>query len=106
MPLLLLSPRFTDDSIALGEAALAAGWEVRRLHGWRVPAGVAAEGAAVYGEPLFAAFVAETLRLALLEPPFAWLTTLPPEYLRRRVRAMGLEEARRGGGPAFFKPAD
>jgi hypothetical protein len=106
MPLLLLSPRYTADSIVLGEAAQSAGWDVRRLHGWRVPPDLPGDRTAVYGEPLFAAFVAQALGVALLEPPFAWLAALPPEYLQRRVRALSLEQARQKSGPAFFKPAD
>jgi hypothetical protein len=33
MPMLMLPPRYTPDSIALWEAATAAGWDVERLHG-------------------------------------------------------------------------
>jgi hypothetical protein len=79
---------------------------VERLLGWRVPEGLAGREVAVYGEPLFAAAVASTLSLALLETPFDWLTTLPPEYLRRGVHYAALGEARAHAGPAFFKPAD
>src|SRR5688572_18632292 len=69
MAVLLVSPRFTPDSIALGNAARAAGWRVERLHRWSIPGDLAVHDVAVYGEPLFAAFVAENLSLALLEPP-------------------------------------
>ncbi len=106
MPTLLLSPIFTEDSIALYGAALEAGWDVERLFGWRIPERVIGADVALYGEGLFAEFVAEALDLALLEPPFGWLTSVPAEHLRRTVRYLTLVEAVRVPGPAFFKPAD
>jgi hypothetical protein len=60
----------------------------------------------LYGEPLFAAVVAEGLGITLLEPPFDWLPTLPEEYRQRDVCAATLEEARQLRHPAFIKPAD
>lgn len=37
MTQLLLSPRATEDTRILGEAATRRGWEVTRLSGWRPP---------------------------------------------------------------------
>jgi len=70
------------------------------------PQGAAHTDVAVYGEPLFAASVAEQLGLALLEPPFDWLAGLPGEFLLRRVEALRLGELARVTFPAFLKPAD
>ena len=106
MALLLLSPRFTPDSIALREAALQRGWRVERLPNWRAPDWLRGQDLAVYGEPLFADVVADTLGLALLEPPLDWVTRLPMRYRRRRVYFSNLAEARRHDRPAFIKPAD
>jgi len=106
MPVLLLPPGYTTDSVALWRAALASGWDVQRLHGWQVPDGLAGKEVVVYGETFFCGFVADALNLALLEPPFEWLTSLPPEFLRREVRFTRLGEARHLSARMFFKPAD
>jgi hypothetical protein len=72
MPTLVLPPRYTPDSNALWKAAIDAGWETERLQGWRIPAGfVAEDNLVLYGEPLFAAVVADQLHLAWVQPRFA-----------------------------------
>lgn len=107
MPLLLLPPRYSPDSIALRGAALEAGWEVERLASWRVPEHIGARGDLVfYGEPLFAAVVAAQLGVALLEPPLDWTARLPERFLRRGLRFTDLGAARDLPGPLFVKPAD
>jgi ATP-grasp domain, R2K clade family 2 len=106
MPTLVLPPRFTPDTIAVGNAAHAAGWSVERFTSWRLPEGWRAEDVALYGEPLFASVVADQLGLVLLEPPFNWLTTLHEKYRKRNVRFTILGEARKLGQHAFVKPAD
>jgi len=106
VPTLVLPPRFTDDSNALWRAALDAGWDIERLSGWRASEGLARREPVLYGEPLFAAAIAEQLDLALLEPPFDWLTRLPDRYRRREVRFATLVEGRAHHVRAFFKPAD
>ncbi|GLZ33769.1 hypothetical protein Lesp02_59570 [Lentzea sp. NBRC 105346] len=55
-----------------------------------------------YGGPRYADRLA--LDLALLEPPDAWLPSLPWELTRRRIEAMTLGEARSLEGPVFVKP--
>lgn len=106
MPTLVLPPRFTPDTIAVGHAAVAIGWAVERLPSWRVPEWLRGRDVVLYGEPLFAAVVADELGLALLEPPFDWLPMLAAEYRQRQVRFATLEEARQLQQPAFVKPAD
>ncbi|RYE86845.1 MAG: DUF4343 domain-containing protein [Myxococcales bacterium] len=106
MPTLLLSPRYTPDSIALWHAAIDAGWGVERLHGWRLPEGVAVDEPVFSDEPLLALMVAEGLGAHLLEPTLDWLTTLPARHLRRPVQFTTLERARSLPGPVFLKPAD
>lgn len=105
-PTLILPPRFTPDSNRMWKAAIDLGWNVERLASWRVPETLRDLEVVVYGEPLFAAVVSDALGVALLEPPFDWLTTLPAELLRRRVRFMWFEKARCEPAPAFIKPAD
>jgi hypothetical protein len=106
LPTLILTPRMTQDTLALEQAALAAGWDVVRLSGWRVPASLRAAAPIVYGEPLFAEVVAAELGLALLQTPPAWLPELPEEYRLRAIRLTTLASARQVGGPIFIKPAD
>ena len=60
----------------------------------------------LYGEPLFAAVVADQAGLSLVEPPFDWLTKVPGPCVKRDIRLTTLEEARRLRARAFFKPAD
>lgn len=106
MPTLILSPRFTDDANAMRKAAEVSGWNVERLSSWRAPEWLRTAEPVVYGEPLFAAVVADSLGLVLLEPPFPWLTTLPREFLRREVRFMTIAGARHIPARSFIKPAD
>jgi hypothetical protein len=107
MPTLVLAPRYTPDSIAMGTAAATAGWDVERLPSWRVPDWLKGRRhVALYAEPLFASAVAEELDLALLEPPLDWLIHLPQRYTCRSVRLTTLIEARGGAQPFFIKPAD
>lgn len=104
MKTLVLSQRFTDDSNALWRAALAAGWDVVRLHGFRVEE--VPEEAAIYGETLFADAVAESLGVSVLGPPDDWLPALPRHYLQRDLRLTDLEGAKGATFPAFIKPPD
>jgi len=105
MPTLLLSSRQTDDAQVLWRACIALGWEVVRVHGWRVPS-IGAKNVAVYGEPLFAHHVAQTLGLKLQEPSVDWLPKLAAKWRGRDVRLLTLGEARNVSGRAFIKPAD
>lgn len=105
MPTLLLSARQTDDAQSLWRACIALKWEVVRVHGWRVPA-ITGENVAVYGEPLFAHHVAQTLGLKLQEPSLDWLPKLAPVWRGRGVRLMTLADARTTASQAFIKPAD
>lgn len=105
MPTLLLSARQTDDAQSLWRACIALKWEVARVHGWQVPA-ISPEDVAVYGEPLFAHHVAQTLGLKLQEPSLDWLPKLAPIWRGREVRLTTLAEARHTLTSAFIKPAD
>lgn len=106
MPTLVLPPRFTDDTNLVRKAAIVAGWDVERLSGWRPPPELRHADPVLYGEPLFAAVVADMLGLSLIEPPFHWLTTLSDHWTRRRIRFTTLAEARNERQCMFIKPAD
>ena len=104
MPTLILSPRYSDDSIKLRRAAVALGWDVMRLASWRCPEDFDPEEPVLFAEPLFNAAVCEQLGLAVIEPPEDFLARLPLEYVRREVRLMTASEARTLPGPLFLKP--
>src|ERR1700694_2112454 len=103
---LVLSPRYTPDSIALRNAALEIGWAVERLQSWRPPAHLREREAVPYGEPLFAAVVADALQLALIEPSLSWLAELPLDLRQRDVQFTDLTTARKQERRCFMKPAD
>lgn len=105
MPALLLSARQTDDAQLLWRACVALGWQVVRVNGWRVSQ-IEATDLTVYGEPLFARLVAQTLRLQLHEPPVDWLPNLSAAWRGRDVRLTTLVEAREVASRVFIKPAE
>jgi hypothetical protein len=104
-PTLILSSRYTEDSQRLWQAAIGRGWQVERIHGWRVPDHLhhVAEPV-IYLEALMAPTIAASLGLALLEPPEDWLPRLPAAYRQREVRLATLAEARHMATPLFVKP--
>lgn len=103
---LILSPRFSEDSVLLRRAAGRAGWQALRLSGWRIPEDAVQGPVAIYGETLFAEAVAGQLSLALLDVPEEWLPGLAERYLRRELGVSTLDAARSHPGPVFVKPAD
>ena len=104
MPTLILSPRYSDDSIALRRAAIALGWDVMRLASWRCPDDFEPEDPVLHAEPLFNTAVAEQLGLTVIEPPEDFLVRLPREYVGRDVRLTTAAAARALAGPVFLKP--
>src|ERR1700761_6150366 len=103
---LILSPRYTPDSIALWRSASEMGWQVERLLSWRAPDHLRDEKIVIYGEPLFAAVVADTLDWAIFEPPFSWVANIPYEYRLLEIQFTDLGKARTLTHRAFMKPAD
>ncbi len=85
-PTLILSPRYSDDSIKLRRADIALGWDVIRLSGWICPDEFEPEEPVLFAEPLFNAAVAEQLGLEVIEPPEDFLARLPREYVGREVQ--------------------
>lgn len=103
---LILPPRFSDDSNALWRAAIALDWNIERLQNWRVPESFdRTSPVAIYGESLWANFVAEQLGLQLYEPPLDWLAKLSREFVGRHIGFCTLQEARQLAFPLFVKPA-
>lgn len=105
MPTLLLSARQTEDAQRLWQACIAEKWRVTRAHGWKVP-DISPDEVVVYGEPLFAQHVAQTIGLRLQEPPVDWLPRLPSRWRAREVRLTTLAEARTVSTRSFVKPAE
>jgi hypothetical protein len=106
MPVLILSSRYTEDSISLGRAAILKGWEVERLVGWRLPERTF-EDPKLYLESLFAFSVADQLGITLSEPAEDWLFRLPEKFSGRHVEIVTTEDARemlKELGPLFVKP--
>jgi hypothetical protein len=104
--ILLLSPRETQDSLAVARTARACGWKVvRGTDGRAAPAGHEDSEVRLYGDPAFAELVARRLDLALLDLPADWLPRLPVECLRRRVWLTSLARARSEQRPMFIKAA-
>jgi hypothetical protein len=104
MPTLILSPRYSNDSITLRRAAVALGWDVMRLASWRCPEDFEPEEPVLFAEPLFNTAVAEQLGLAVIKPPEGFLIKLPREYVGRDLRLTTFAEARTLPGPVFLKP--
>lgn len=109
LPRVVLSPRYSADSIAVWQAALAVGWttaRVRHAEARALVGALAPEEVVIYGETLLADAVAGALDLALIEPTIGWLPALPMTLRLREVALMTLGEARRCGGGRFIKPVD
>ena len=106
MPVLVLPPRYSDDSVRLWRAAVEREWDVERLHGWQVPDSLRGRDVALYGEAFFVQFVAERLGRIPVSPSLDWLPHVPPPYLRREVGFATLAQARATPGCRFWKPAD
>jgi hypothetical protein len=104
MPTLLLTPRSTDDAQELWRSCARLGWNVHRVHGWKVPT-VDPADVAVYAEPLLATHIARTLNLELLEPAVDWLPSIPERWRNRSVLLSTMKEARSVLEPRFIKSA-
>jgi hypothetical protein len=104
MPTLILSPRYSDDSISIWRTAIALGWDVTRLASWRCQDDFEPEHPVLHGEPLFNTAIAEQLELSLIEPPEDFLVKLAREYIGREVRLLTAAQARELPGRVFLKP--
>jgi hypothetical protein len=106
VPILLLSSRYSADSIALRDAAVDMGWSVERLIDVEQVEKFKAQTALViFGEAVFARVVAQVLGVGLLQPPLDWLAQLPFAFVQRRIRYVTLHEARSQQDLNFIKPA-
>jgi hypothetical protein len=104
MPTLVLSTRSLPASQALAHAAQEAGWNACAID---ESPDIKPRGKVVfYGGTDQALAIAARFRLALLEPPFDLLATLPFEFCRRDVEYGRFSDLSRLKAPTFVKPAD
>lgn len=107
MPILILSPRNTQDSLTLLQTAFQQGWKVYKLANWRIPDNFEeTDKIAIYGEPLFAKIIAAQLNKVLLEPMHNWLTQLDFSYTQRKIDYLPLKALEKISFPSFIKPPD
>jgi hypothetical protein len=85
-------------------AAHEAGWSVLTADRDDFPDDVPEP--AVYVTTELALMAANSLNVALLEPPFDLLTCVPERFLRRRVQSATFDQLERLSGRTFVKPAD
>jgi hypothetical protein len=104
-PTILLSQRFSQDSQAIWQAALKAGWGVHRCLRFRLP-DPRPEVLCAFGEMTFCDIMAERAGLGLLEPPNDWLPYLPEHFLKREVVLTDKWRVHRFDRRLFFKPAN
>jgi hypothetical protein len=106
VPTLVLSHRYSPDSNTLFAAALAAGWDVERIHGFRCPEDLATHEPVIYGETILADAIGADLGVVMLEPTADWLPRLPERHRRRIVHLVTLAEAMEIPRSVFVKPTD
>lgn len=103
MPTLILSPRYTPDSIVLWQTAVHRQWKVTRLSHWHLDGFEIQSPVAVYGEPLFVQYVAEQLALTPVETPADWLPSLPYRYTNRAIKIKRIGDLVDADFPSFIK---
>lgn len=108
--ILVLHPRYDEDSQRMWQEALSAGWMVQRLSGYYCPAEVLAitascERLTLYGGSMWGKHVAAQLGMELLSPPVDWITALPESLVKRWSEVAVLGDVRSGtyGWPVFVK---
>ena len=107
MPTIFLSRTLQPESMRICGIASTYGWKVVLVpqpekHVFKVPSGKIA----VYAQPPIALDVARSWQLALIEPTFDLLVSIPSEYTLRDVSITTLFHARKSVGRKFIKPAD
>lgn len=105
MPTLILSSRYSADSIALRKTALQKGWHVERIYQRANLQPHQFKNPVLYGETIFVQMIAEALNLSLSEPESDWLTTVPTALLKRDLESKTLGEIRQRQATLFIKPA-
>jgi ATP-grasp domain, R2K clade family 2 len=105
VPVLVLSPRYSEDSRVLRSTALQLGWHVERLGNWDVPERLFQRTLIFSGEIGYLPVIAHKLSWALLDAPPDWLLHLSWNYCQRSIERKTLADAYKLAQPAFVKHA-
>ncbi|MCB0036612.1 MAG: ATP-grasp domain-containing protein [Anaerolineales bacterium] len=106
MTVLILSPRYTEDSRILGIAARSLGWQVKRLVNRHIPADLDPTDLVLYGESFFVEYLAQELKLTLAVPEPEFLVKLPDELVKRKLKIIKRAAFTPLSTPTFVKVAD
>lgn len=106
MTVLILSPRYTEDSRILAHAARSMGWQVNRLVNRQIPADLDTTNLVLYGESFFVEYLAQELNLTLVVPDPEFLIKLPYEFINRNLKIVKHSEFTPISTPTFIKAAD
>jgi hypothetical protein len=90
---LILTPNKQVDVTRLSQTACALGWSIFD-RGWNIPKHILKAPGAVYGERIFCEVIAEQMGWKLLSNTPDWITTLPEEYVSRKISFTNLITAR------------
>lgn len=82
-------------------AAKALGWSIFDAKGWTVPPENNADFGAIYGGRLFVSQAADTMKWDVQEPNEEWLSTIPMEYVHRKIEILSYKEAKNLKSPFF-----
>lgn len=112
--LLITQPRVgvsANEILALQISARELGWEViPALYSWRLDKEIIDKQdiGICYGSQLFCEVISEQMNWKLKALPFNWLSKVPLEFLKRKVKFMTLAEAKIHNKyySKFIKPAD
>lgn len=104
---LILSPRYTEDSIALANV-LDGNWEPYRFSSWRIPENFTYEAGklAIYSGSLYVQAINEKLNIPLVDPAYDFLCQLPTHIVKRNVSLGKVRDLWEGYKGFFIKPVD
>lgn len=103
---LVLSQRYSNDSIKLRKAAETLGWDIWRFSAQNFPHALNNQKITIYCETSIAEFVAEKLQLTLLSPDDQILAELPFEFVKREIVFTRTAQFQPATVKKFIKPAD
>ncbi len=104
---LIVSPRYTEDSIALANV-LNGNWEPYRFSSWRIPENFTYEAGklAIYSGSLFVQAINEKLNIPLVDPAYDFLCQLPKHLVKRNIELKRVKDLWSSYKGYFIKPVD
>ncbi|MEM7346512.1 MAG: ATP-grasp domain-containing protein [Chloroflexota bacterium] len=106
MPVLILGPKYSQDSKSLAAEAEASDWAVWRFEVPYIPDWVFDHEPVLYCGDIYAEFITQELEITLATPNDDALAGLSPEHLRRKVIFTKYQNFERPTERKFIKPAD